>query len=78
MFVNGVSIFKGRQTKTNKIMKVPKIIKSRTVITIVVLFLIGGIGGIRDFIPESILPIITAILSALAVYFRVKPKVKFE
>ena len=58
--------------------QIKNIIKSRTVITVVILFLIGGIGSIREFIPESILPIITALLSALAIYFRINQKVNFK
>jgi len=49
-------------------------LKSRTVWTIVILFVINGIGGIRDLIPSGLLPIIDALLSILAVYFRVNPK----
>jgi len=50
-------------------------IKSRTVLTIIVLFLINGIPAIREFIPSGILPVIDAGLSLLAIYFRVAPKV---
>jgi len=49
-------------------------IKSRTVITVIVLFLINGITGIRELIPSGILPIVDAVLSLAAIYFRISPK----
>jgi len=51
-----------------------KILKSRTVWTIVILFVINGVEGIREFIPADALPLIDGVLSILAVYFRIKPK----
>ena len=48
-------------------------LKSRTVWTIIVLFVINGVEGIRGVIPANALPIVDAVLSVLAVYFRVKP-----
>ena len=50
------------------------ILKSRTVITIIVLFLVNGVSGIRELIPAGILPIVDAVLSILAIYFRIAPK----
>ena len=50
------------------------ILKSRTVWTIILLFIINGVSGIRDLIPAGILPIIDALLSILAIYFRIAPK----
>ncbi len=58
--------------------KIIKIGKSRTVITIIVLFVINGIGGVKDLIPPEYLPVIDFILSGLAVYFRATPKVNFK
>jgi len=55
-----------------------KVFSSRTVWTIVVLFLINGVGGIREFIPEGLLPVIDAVLGLAAIYFRVSPKVGFK
>ena len=49
-------------------------LKSRTVWTIVILFVINGVEGVRGSIPANALPIIDAILSVLAIYFRVAPK----
>ena len=42
----------------NKMNKIGKIFSSRTVWSVVVLFVVNGVTGIHDFIPESILPII--------------------
>ena len=49
-------------------------LKSRTVWTIIVLFVINGVEGIRGVIPANVLPIVDAVLSVLAIYFRVKPQ----
>ena len=54
------------------------IFKSRTVWTIVVMFLVGGITSIREFIPTGFLPLIEGALGILAIYFRIKQKVNFE
>lgn len=55
-----------------------KILKSRNVWMIVILFLINGVEGIRGLIPVGILPFIDGVLGMLAIYFRVKPKQKFS
>jgi len=52
-----------------------KVFSSRTVWVVVVLFLVNGVTGVREFIPEGLLPIIDAVLSLSAVYFRVNTKV---
>ena len=49
-------------------------LKSRTTWTIIVLFIINGIDGIREQIPANLLPVIDGVLSMLAVYFRANPK----
>jgi hypothetical protein len=54
------------------------LLSSRTVWTIVVLFLINGVAGIREFIPANLLPLIDAILGVAAIYFRVNPKIGFK
>jgi len=46
---------------------------SRTTWTIIVLFIINGIYGVRDLIPASAIPVIDGILGILAIYFRVNP-----
>jgi len=55
-------------------MTIKNALKSRTVWTVIVLFIINGVAGIAEFIPESILPAINGVLGILAIYFRVKPK----
>jgi hypothetical protein len=50
-----------------------KILKSRTVWTVVVMFLINGLTGIRDLIPAVALPFVDLVLGALAIYFRANP-----
>lgn len=52
-----------------------KIFSSRTVWVIIILFIINGITGIREFIPANLLPVIDAILGIAAIYFRVSPKI---
>jgi hypothetical protein len=47
---------------------------SRTVWTIVLIFLVNGISGIRGLLPAASLPIVDAILGLVAIYFRVNPK----
>jgi len=59
-------------------MNISQTFKSRTVWMVVILFLIGGFEAITNFIPGSILTIVMAVLSALAIYFRVNPKQKPE
>ena len=54
--------------------KILKALKSRTVWVIVLMFLINGISGIREFVPVSILPYLDAVLGLLGVYFRLNPK----
>jgi len=56
-------------------MDIKKILSSRTVWVIIVLFIINGVTGIREFIPANLLPAIDAILGIAAIYFRITPKV---
>lgn len=49
--------------------------KSRTVWTIVLMFLVGGVTSIHDVLPAGSVPFIDGILGLLAIYFRVNPKV---
>ena len=55
-----------------------KILKSRTVWTVVVMFLINGLTGIRDLIPAVALPYVDLVLGAAAIYFRTHPNVQFN
>ena len=59
-------------------MNIKSIFKSRTVWVVILLFVINGIEGIREFIPAGLLPFIDGVLGILAIYFRVKPKATFE
>lgn len=55
------------------------LLKSRTFWTIVALFVINGVGGVREYIPINLLPIIDGVLGILAIYFaKVKPKVSLQ
>lgn len=51
--------------------KIKLALHSRTVWTIVLLFLINGITGVQEFIPENLLSVLTPVLSLIAIYFRV-------
>ena len=53
--------------------KIKIALSSRTVWTVIVLFVINGFSGIRNYIPSLWLPLIDGILSILAIYFRVHP-----
>jgi len=55
-----------------------KYLKSRTVWTIVILFVINGIGGVRDLLPPVYLTAIDGVLSIAAIYFRISPKQDFS
>lgn len=50
--------------------------RSRTVWSIAVLFVLGGVKQISDFLPNDIYTLSQAVLSALAIYFRSNPRVK--
>ena len=54
-----------------------KYLKSRTVLTAIVIILINGIPAIKDLIPVSLLPLVDVVLGLLAIYFRVSPKQQF-
>lgn len=49
------------------------IIKSRTFWTVVVMFLVGGVNAIIEFIPAGAQTAVMAGLTALAAYFHVNP-----
>lgn len=52
------------------------IFKSRTFWTIVVLFIINGVEGIKEFIPGGYLALVDSILGLLAIYFaKISPRV---
>lgn len=49
-------------------------LKSRTVWTFVVLFILNGIDGVRDSIPANVMDVLNPILTIVGMYFRVTPK----
>jgi hypothetical protein len=55
--------------------KIKLALKSRTVWTIIVLFIINGITGIDEYTPETFDNIVNPLLTLIAIYFRVNPKV---
>lgn len=57
--------------------KIQKALTSRTTWTIIVMFIIGGINAITEFIPEAILVPLNGLLSLLAVYFKVNPSKEY-
>lgn len=49
------------------------ILKSRTFWTVVVMFLIGGVNAVIEFIPAGAQAAVMAVLAMLASYFHVNP-----
>lgn len=66
---------KGRLKRNFNMSKLWKVFQSRTFWTIVVMFVVNGITGIRDLIPVAYLPFIDGALGLLAIYFRANPRV---
>lgn len=48
-------------------------LKSRTVWTIVAMFMIGGVQNVEPFMPSTLAVMVQTMLGALAVYFKLKP-----
>lgn len=58
-------------------MKFINLFKSRTFWVVVLLFLINGIGGIREEIPGGWLTIIDAALAVLTIFYaKISPKIR--
>ena len=53
--------------------KLVKVLTSRTTWTIIVMFLIGGVHAVTQFIPVGFVTPIEGILGFLAIYFKVNP-----
>ena len=53
--------------------RIKQALTSRTVWTLVVLFVINGVTGIHDLLPATWLPVVDGLLGLLAVYFKVTP-----
>lgn len=54
--------------------KVIKLAKSRTFWTLIVLFLLNGVEGVRESIPQEAYLPLNAILTAMGAYFRANPR----
>lgn len=57
--------------------QIPKALKSRTVWTLVVMFVIGGVEGIREAIPPQYLDVVFGVLGLVAGYFKLNPSQKY-
>jgi len=57
--------------------KFKQIISSRTVWTLVVMFLIGGLQAITDYLPQDLYIFITGGLALIAGYFKLNPSQKY-
>lgn len=51
-------------------------LRSRTVWSVVALFVVSGIDGVRDLIPVAYLPTVQSALGLMIVYFRLNTRVK--
>ena len=59
-------------------MKFLSYLKSRTILTILFLFFLGGFQAISGFLPENVYALVNGFLLMLAVYFRIDVKAKFQ
>jgi hypothetical protein len=53
--------------------KIIKALSSRTVWSVIILFLISGVDGVQNLIPADMLTPIQFVLALLAGYFKVNP-----
>ena len=53
--------------------KLGKLLKSRTFWSVVVLFAVSGVEGVRDVVPANLLPYVQAILGMATLYFKANP-----
>lgn len=58
--------------------KIQSLLKSRQFWMIVILFIINGFEGVKNEIPEGVLPYVDTILGFLIVWFRISPKQDFS
>jgi len=58
--------------------KVLQALKSRTVWMVIILFVINGVGGIREYLHPQVLLFLDALLSFLAIQFRVSQRINFK
>lgn len=55
-----------------------KVFKSRTLWTILVMFLIGGVNSIHEMIPPVFVTVLEAGLGLLATYYKLSPSQNYE
>lgn len=53
--------------------RLTKALRSRTTWTIIVMFIIGGVEAVTQFIPDTIETPLLGVLGLLAVYFKLNP-----
>jgi len=58
--------------------KIKKAFGSRTFWTIVVMFIIGGVEGIREVLPPQSLVFVQGGLGLLATYFKINPSQNYN
>jgi len=75
---NEVAIDDVYKLNKNKMNKIKQIFTSRTVWTLIVLFVVNGVSGIHDSIPVSLLPFVDGILGLLAIYFKITPSQEYN
>lgn len=59
----------------NKIMLA---VKSRTVWTVVAMFLVGGVSAVQSFIPVQYTGLVEGVLGLLAMYFHINPSQEYN
>lgn len=58
--------------------KIVLALKSRTVWTVVALFVINGVSAVKVFVPVAWLPVVDAVLGVATVYFHVNPSQSYS
>ena len=58
--------------------KIVLALKSRTVWSLIVLFVVNGISGIHDSIPSNWLTLVDGVLGILTVYFKINPSQNYQ
>ena len=54
-----------------------KLLRSRTFWTVIVMFLLGGLQAVSQFMPNELYAFINTILLGLAGYFKLNPSQKY-
>ena len=55
-----------------------QVFKSRTIWTLVIMFLINGVNGLTGMVNNDIITIINVVLTALAGYFKLNPSQSYK